>query len=100
MRCSTAQLMTDPALVVSRHLDANGRLIAMPRRRANRLIVLGHFAEAIEPDVDLEEWQVNAALRPFGDDVAMLRRYLVDEGLLERRVPGIYRRLSPGTIGG
>jgi hypothetical protein len=35
---------------------------------------------------------VNARLRPFSDDVAMLRRYLVDEGMIERRPPGIYRR--------
>ena len=64
----------------------------MPRKRANRLVVLRHIAEAIEPDVDHDETAVNNRLRPFDDDVAMLRRYLVDEGLLDRRPPGIYRR--------
>lgn len=80
------------ALIVSRHLDADGRLIAMPRKRANRLVVLLHIAAAIEPGIDHDETAVNNRLRPFDDDVAMLRRYLVDEGLLERRPPGIYRR--------
>lgn len=80
------------ALTVSRHLDADGRLIAMPRKRANRLVVLRHMVNAIEPNVDHDETAVNNRLRPFDDDVAMLRRYLVDEGLLERRPPGIYRR--------
>lgn len=84
------------ALTLSRHLGRDGQLIAMPRRRANRLIVLRHFAEAIEPDADHDETAINNQLRPFDDDVAMLRRYLVDEGLLERRPPGIYRR--PGTV--
>jgi hypothetical protein len=82
----------DDALTLSRHLDADGRLITMPRKRANRLVVLEHFAEAIEPNVDHDESAVNIRLRAFGDDVAMLRRYLVDEGLLMRRPPGIYRR--------
>jgi hypothetical protein len=89
--------MTSNELIVSRHLDAHGRLIAMPRKRANRLVVLDHIARAIEPDVDHDEIAVNNALRQFDDDVAMLRRYLVDEGLLERRPPGIYRRSSSPT---
>ncbi len=42
--------------------------------------------------MDHEETAVNNRLRPFSDDVAMLRRFLVDEGLLLRRSPGIYRR--------
>lgn len=84
--------LTDRALVLSRHLDAAGQLVAMPRKEANRWILLQHFAAAIEPGEDHEETAVNARLRQFSDDVAMLRRYLVDEGLLERRPPGIYRR--------
>lgn len=84
--------MIDEARTLNRHLDAEGRLIAMPRKRTNRLVILRHIADAIEPDVDHAEAHVNERLRAFDDDVAMLRRYLVDEGLLERRPPGIYRR--------
>lgn len=84
--------MNEDSLTLSRHLDADGRLIAMPRKRANRLVVLRHMAQQIKPGVDHDEIAVNARLRPFCDDVAMLRRYLVDEGLLERRPPGLYRR--------
>lgn len=88
--------MTPSPITLSRHLDADGRLIAMPRKRANRLFVLRHIAEALEPGIDHSEAAVNNRLRAFDDDVAMLRRYLVDEGLLERRPPGIYRRPSDG----
>jgi len=84
--------MASSALTLSRHLDADGRLIAMPRRRAARLVVLSRCASLIEPGVDHSETDVNNRLRPVDDDVAMLRRYLVDEGLLVRRPPGIYRR--------
>lgn len=90
--------MTDQELTLTRHLDADGRLIAMPRKRANRLVVLRHMAQEIEPGVDHEETAVNARLRAFSDDVAMLRRYLVEEGLLERRSPGIYRRTPEAQI--
>ena len=83
---------TADALTLSRHLDADGRLIAMPRKRAARLVVLSHCASLIEPDIEHSETDVNNRLRPVADDVAMLRRYLVDEGLLVRRPPGIYRR--------
>ena len=84
--------MNPDSLMLSRHLDAEGRLIAMPRKRAARLVVLNHCASLIEPGVDHSETDVNNRLRPVDDDVAMLRRYLVDEGLLLRRSPGIYRR--------
>jgi hypothetical protein len=91
-------VVPDDALILSRHLDADGRLIAIPRKQAARLVVLRHMAGAIEPGVDHDETAVNARLRPFSDDVAMLRRYLVDEGLLLRRPPGIYRRATDAEV--
>ena len=82
----------DETVLLSRFLDADGRLITIPRRRSDRLVVYRHVAATIEPGIDHDEPAVNAALRPFTDDVAMLRRYLVDEGFLLRRPPGVYRR--------
>ena len=82
----------DSDLVLSKFLDASGRLITMPRRRTDRLVVLQRMAESVEPGREHDEVSVNTSLRPFHDDVAMLRRYLVDEGLLLRRPPGIYQR--------
>jgi hypothetical protein len=82
----------DEGVLLSRYLDADGRLITIPRRRTDRLIVYRHVAAAIEPGLDHDEQSVNASLRAFHDDVAMLRRYLVDEGFLLRRPPGVYRR--------
>ena len=64
----------------------------MPRRQSDRLIVLKHIAESIEAGPEFDEPEVNARLRPFSDDVATLRRYLVDAGLLIRRPPGLYCR--------
>jgi hypothetical protein len=82
----------DERVLLGRYLDADGRLIVIPRRRSDRLVVYRHLARSVEPDQDHDEQSVNASLRSFHDDVAMLRRYLVEEGFLVRRPPGIYRR--------
>jgi hypothetical protein len=82
----------DDAVLVSRFVSVDGVLMAMPRRQSDRLIVLAHIANSIEAGRELDEPEVNARLRPFSDDVATLRRYLVDAGLLIRRSPGLYRR--------
>lgn len=81
--------------LVARHLDAEGRLASMPVKHERRLLVLRHVAEAIPVGVELDEFAVNNLLRPLHDDVAMLRRNLVNEGLLDRPEPGRYVRPEP-----
>lgn len=84
--------------VLRTFVDDAGALRTFPARRAKRLVVLAHVAEAFEPGVRYPEDQVNEMLRPFHPDVAALRRYLVDEGLL-RRTPGVYwRGESPAHV--
>jgi hypothetical protein len=62
----------------------DGRLATVPRRGARRRIVLDYLATKFEPGVRYSESEVNAMLREYHEDVAALRRYLVDEGLLSR----------------
>lgn len=66
---------------------ANGRLVAIPRRRGKRLPVLDRLAQEFDPGVKYSEREVNDALREFHPDVAALRRYLVEEGFMDR-IPG------------
>ena len=82
----------DHATLIGRYVDADGRLLAMPRKRTTRTVVLAHIAQCVPRGVEHDEESVNGWLRGFSDDVATLRRYLVDEGLLLRRPPGLYRR--------
>ena len=80
-------------------LDAfvrDGRLIAMPAKDSKRRVVLDSIAQAFEPGLRYREAEVNAVLRGFHDDFAMLRRYLVDYGLMDRD-HGVYWR-SGGTV--
>lgn len=77
--------VTGPA----RHLDGSGRITRYPVREADRIELLGWVAsEAFRVDDVLSERAVNERLAVFTDDVALLRRHLVDHGLLERTRSG------------
>jgi len=54
-------------------------------------VVLEHLVRVFEPGVRYPEREVNALLAVWHPDVAALRRYLVDEGLLTREA-GVYWR--------
>ena len=82
--------------VLRAFLDDDGRLSTVPARRWKRLVILDHLAQMFEPGQRYPEVEVNRRLRAVHDDVAMLRRYLVDEGFLDRE-GGVYWRIG-GTV--
>ena len=86
---------TDPARrreqVLRAFFDDEGRLTSIPAKHAKRLVVLDRLAQLFEPGERYPETEVNRRLRSAHDDVAALRRYLVDEGFLSRD-GGIYWR--------
>jgi hypothetical protein len=84
------------AAILRSFFDADGRLLTVPAKRGKRLVVLDHLAQRFEPGERYPETEVNNRLREVHDDVAALRRYLVDEGFLSREV-GIYWR-SGGSV--
>ncbi|WP_261164407.1 DUF2087 domain-containing protein [Microbacterium sp. Marseille-Q6965] len=72
-----------------RFLDAHGRITQYPANKTTRGELLALVAErALRPDEVLTERELNARLGAFTDDVAVLRRYLVDYELLERTPSG------------
>ncbi len=71
----------------------DGRLVHLPTKRSKRLVVLERLAQEFEPGARYPEREVNGILRRFHDDTAMLRRYLVDEALLDR-ADGEYWRIG------
>jgi hypothetical protein len=75
----------------------DGRISAIPAKRAARLLLLDQVAQAFEPGRRYPELAVNEILKALYDDHAALRRYLVDEDLLSRTPGGIYWR-SGGTV--
>jgi len=85
-------LSSDPAedAVLSAFVR-NGRLVSIPAQHSKRRVVLEHLVRVFEPGVRYPEREVNALLAVWHADVAALRRYLVDEGLLTREA-GVYWR--------
>jgi hypothetical protein len=66
-----------------------GKIERYPANVAERRQLLAWIAsEVIEPGEDLTEKQVNARLLSYTDDVVLLRRYLIDFGLLVRTPSG------------
>ena len=79
-RAGGGQVASD---VVGRFLRGD-RHVAIPASRRKRLAVLDHLAGLFEPGRRYREREVNEILRAWHPDYAMLRRYLVDEGFLDR----------------
>jgi hypothetical protein len=69
---------------VLRRFMHNGRLLAVPAAHGKRLVVLDHLAGLFEPGRRYPEPEVNELLARHHPDYAMLRRYLVDDGFLDR----------------
>ncbi len=91
-----ARLLADtPALArtgVERWL-VDGRIASMPARPADRRELLEWLAARL-PDRELTEAEVGEHLALVTGDVATLRRYLVDHGLLSRAADGTsYRKV-------
>jgi hypothetical protein len=74
----------------------DGRLTQIPTSRQKRLVVLDWLVQDFEPGVRFSEPMVNLILGKRHADTAALRRYLVDEGLLDR-AGGEYWRAG-GTV--
>jgi hypothetical protein len=78
-----AEASPDAAKVL-RAFVRDGTLTSIPTSHAKRLVILDLLVQAFEPGVRYPERAVNAALRRWHPDTAALRRYLVDDGFLER----------------
>lgn len=87
----------EAARKVLRSFVANGRLKSIPVSPAKRVVVLDWLAQSFEPGRRYSEQMVNLILGQRHADTAALRRYLVDDGFLDR-AGGEYWR-SGGTVG-
>ena len=67
------------------------RLVEIPAQRGKRQVVLQRLALDFEPGRHYTEREVNAMLTVWHPDYATLRRYLVDEGFLDRAAGEYWR---------
>jgi hypothetical protein len=62
----------------------DGRITSIPAQHSKRLVLLDMLSQQFEPGRRYSEPEVNAILLRWHDDHAALRRYLVDDGFLDR----------------
>jgi hypothetical protein len=74
--------------IVARFFGEDRKLARFPKREKDRVIVLREIAKVFKPGVKYSEEQTNENLRKFHDDYALLRRYLIEYGLIDRRPDG------------
>jgi hypothetical protein len=90
--------LTDEERVI-RAFVRDGRLTSIPAKPRKRELLLPYLLDLAFPeDRDYEEREVNQRLALLHRDVAALRRYLIDGGLMTRDA-GIYRRVAPMVEG-
>jgi len=89
-----------PEEKVVRSFFRDGRLVSIPAKPSKRDLLLPVILDRCFPeDRPYEEKEVNMRLALLHQDVAALRRYLVDGGWMTREA-GIYRRTRPMDPGG
>jgi len=70
-----------------------GRLVQIPAQLKKQLIILEKIVQEFEPGREYTEREVNQVLIELHDDVAYLRRSLIDHGLMQRE-KGVYWRVA------
>jgi len=90
-RPTLAEAMKNRDAVLRAFVAPDGSLLGMPTKITKRLVVLDHVAQSFPIGETWPELEVNDRLAHFLPDVAMLRRYLVDEGFFERRAGRYWR---------
>ena len=84
----TQQPKRQPQTGVARFMRL-GRIDRYPANQAERRELLAWIAgETFEPGEELTERKVNERLLSYTDDVVLLRRYMIDFGVLERTPSG------------
>ncbi len=83
----------DDANVLENFVDTAGRLITIPVQRKKRLTVLKWIVEDFQPGRLYAEAEVNRIIARRHPDFASLRRFLVDEELMQRK-RGVYWRVG------
>ena len=85
--------------VLQNFVDVAGRLTAIPVQRKKRLAVLHWLVEDFQPGRLYAEAEVNRVIARRNPDFASLRRFLVDEELMQRRRSVYWRTGTVPNVG-
>ncbi|WP_353952893.1 DUF2087 domain-containing protein [Knoellia sp. S7-12] len=95
-RPAPTEALANRDAILRAFIGADGRLSSIPTKLTKRLVILDHIAQSFEPGIRYTEAEVNDVMHQFHPDHAALRRYLVENELLERDA-GVYWRAGGTT---
>lgn len=72
----------------------DNRIKEIPAKHQKRLVILQWLVNQFERGVRYPEAEMNARLKQYHPDFAALRRYLIENGFMQRE-QGIYWRIDP-----
>lgn len=75
---------------IAQFFAPDGTLISIPVKTLKRRAVLLRIAEGLSPHVKYSERDLNAHIEKFHPDTAALRRYMIENKILERTNEGVY----------
>lgn len=84
---------------VLQNFVADGKLIAIPVQRKKRLAVLRWLVEDFQPGRRYPEPEVNRIIARRHGDFESIRRYLIDEELMQRKRSVYWRTGSLPNVG-
>ncbi len=94
-----SRVPSDDSRVLENFVDEAGRLSSIPVQRKKRLAVLRWLVEDFQPARLYSEAEVNRIISRRHPDFAALRRFLVDEEIMQRRRSVYWRTGSVPNVG-
>jgi hypothetical protein len=86
--------VADREKVLRSFVDGDGRIVTIPVKRSRRRVLLEWLVEDFRFDERYSESMVNLVIGKRHADTAALRRYLIEERLMQR-ADGRYWRVQP-----
>ncbi|CAM3999727.1 DUF2087 domain-containing protein [Lederbergia lenta] len=68
--------------------ELNGSLRSFPPKEKQRLVILREVTKKLENERTYDEKELNHILKDIYEDYALIRRYLIEYGLIDRKVDG------------
>ena len=87
-RCDITEIENEKILAAAFKYGLDGPLETFPLKEKKRIVIIRFIAQHFEADRKYTEKEVTAILVQFHNDYAMLRRYLIEYGFMERNADG------------
>ncbi|MFW5872094.1 MAG: DUF2087 domain-containing protein, partial [bacterium] len=71
---------------IAKLFNEEGKLKRFPSKEKEKLIVLLKISKSFEPGTTYTEKELNRKLKEIFQDFPLLRRYLIEYGLMDRKI--------------